>query len=115
MGIRVPVVLHNTVSEVFIVWNAVPEDTSQNRTITYIELDIVFILSPIIRAEVTKQVCPRRTRTGCILVPANTISGREESRNSAERIERLKSARWGGKTREEEKNQRALIVEFKLA
>lgn len=72
----------------------------------------------MIVAEVTERVCPRSTRTGCILEPEtdndDAVSEEEvcqASGNSAERIDKLKSAPEESNTLEDGKNWRWVILD----
>lgn len=56
-------------------------------------------------------MCPRRTRTGCTLVPNPEDDSVHDSGNSAERIDKPKSAPDERRTREDGKNVREVTLE----
>lgn len=106
--------MHRTGEIEFSVWITFPEGTSHNLRLESREEDMMFLPKSMIVVEVTERVCPRNTRTGCTLIPKVDVSEEVDdqvSGNSAERIDKLKSAPEESNTREEGKNCRWVILD----
>lgn len=110
-------VVHKTGEVEFRVWITLPEGISHKFKLESKEEEMIFLPRSMIVAEVTERVCPRSTRTGCILEPEtdNDEVSEEEvcqaSGNSAERIDKLKSAPEESNTLEDGKNWRWVILD----
>lgn len=108
---RVPMLVHKTGADAFRVCMTPPDGTSQSLRVVSHDEEMMFLPSPIMQADATDRVCARRTRTGCTLVPSPEDDSDHVSGNSADRMERAKSAPHVRRTREDGKNLREVTLE----
>jgi hypothetical protein len=97
----------------FKVWITLPEGTSHKFKLESREEEMMFRPRSRIVVEVTERVCPRNMRTGWTLEPEGDVSEAVDqvSGNSAERMDKLKSAPEESNTREDGKNCRWVMLD----